>query len=281
MKRFVTFFPIAAALMITITPGVTPAFADPSRADLAASPTGPVTLQTKTGTAGTYLTDGLGNSLYLFQADTPRTSTCSGSCATVWPPLTASGGSTSITAGTGVTMSLISTITRSDGSTQVTYNGWPLYYYSGDTSASNTNGQGITSFGALWYLVNPTGTALTSAPGTTGSAGTPTAGTPSSGYPTGTAGYNSTSGCTIDYDMNGNPYSTCAGTTGCVVYYDINGNPFTACAGNSGCMTYTDTSGNVFYQNCSAGTLPPGYLPGYMPDYNYHPGHNPPHSGHP
>jgi predicted lipoprotein with Yx(FWY)xxD motif len=64
-------------------------------------------------------------------------------------------------AGEGVDSTLLGTITREDGSTQVTYNGWPLYFYHEDTAAGDTNGQGLEEFGGLWYLVSPTGEAVT------------------------------------------------------------------------------------------------------------------------
>jgi predicted lipoprotein with Yx(FWY)xxD motif len=64
-------------------------------------------------------------------------------------------------AGDGVDATLLGTITRDDGTTQVTYNGWPLYFFHEDTAAGDTNGQGIDEFGGLWYLVLPTGEAIT------------------------------------------------------------------------------------------------------------------------
>ena len=127
------------------------------------TPVSAITVQMNTSpTLGAYLTDSAGKSLYLFAADSMNMSTCSGACATVWPPLTVPSGQVAA-AGTGVTGSLLSTITRADGTTQVTYNGLPLYYYSGDTSTGNTNGEGISSFGALWFLVTPAGASVTPA----------------------------------------------------------------------------------------------------------------------
>jgi predicted lipoprotein with Yx(FWY)xxD motif len=101
------------------------------------------------GTYGTYLTDAQGNSLYMFTKDTKSTSTCTGKCAKVWPPLTVTG---KPTAGKGVAGSLLGTIKRSDGSMQVTYNGIPLYTYSKDQKPGDTNGEGV---GKMWYLVSP------------------------------------------------------------------------------------------------------------------------------
>lgn len=112
-------------------------------------------------THGPILVDGEGMSLYLFMADTQNSgvSTCGDDdgCATEWPPLLSEGDPV---AGDGVDSALLSTITREDGSVQVTYNGWPLYFFAGDTAAGDTNGQGIDEFGGLWYLVNPAGEAI-------------------------------------------------------------------------------------------------------------------------
>jgi predicted lipoprotein with Yx(FWY)xxD motif len=118
---------------------------------------GPAVVMTKTGSAGTYLTDGSGKSLYLFAADTGGKSVCNGACAAAWPPLITSG---KPTAGTGATASMLTTITRTDGKTQVVYAGHPLYYYVADTAAGQTTGQGLNQFGGLWWLVSPAGAAI-------------------------------------------------------------------------------------------------------------------------
>jgi hypothetical protein len=86
-------------------------------------------------------------------------STCSGACATAWPPLIAKAAPT---AGTGATASDLATISRSDGSKQVTYDGHPLYYFAGDSGAGQTNGEGVNGFGAPWYLLAPSGQQVTS-----------------------------------------------------------------------------------------------------------------------
>ena len=110
---------------------------------------------------GKILVDSQGKTLYLFQQDTGTKSTCSGGCATAWPPLRASG---KPTAGGGATASMIGTTPRSDGKPQVTYNGHPLYYYQGDSNPGDTNGQGVNAFGAPWYVLSPSGNAITTAP---------------------------------------------------------------------------------------------------------------------
>jgi predicted lipoprotein with Yx(FWY)xxD motif len=103
---------------------------------------------------GTILVDEDGKALYYFLKDKTSTSTCNGSCANVWPPVTTSGAPI---AGTGTQAALLGTTKRSDGSTQVTYDGHPLYYYVADTSGGDAKGQDLSSFGAKWYVVAPDG----------------------------------------------------------------------------------------------------------------------------
>jgi predicted lipoprotein with Yx(FWY)xxD motif len=107
---------------------------------------------------GTYLVDSKGMSLYLFKKDTQKKSKCSGTCAQAWPPLTING---KPKAGSGLKASKLSTSKRSNGAKQVTFNGHPLYHFSGDSHAGDTNGQGSKAFGARWYLVSPSGKAIT------------------------------------------------------------------------------------------------------------------------
>jgi predicted lipoprotein with Yx(FWY)xxD motif len=106
------------------------------------------------GTYGSALVDDQGRSLYLFTNDTQNSgiSSCSGDCLVEWPPLLSQGGAP--LAGTGVDASLLGTITRDDGTLQVTYNGWPLYYYADDTVAGDALGQGVND---IWFLVSPAG----------------------------------------------------------------------------------------------------------------------------
>ena len=118
-----------------------------------------VTVATRSGSHGTYLADGGGKTLYLFEADKNGTSTCTGECAKFWPPLTSS---STASAGSGVTQSMLGTTKRSDGTTQITYANHPLYYFAEDKSAGDTKGQGLNLSGGLWYLVSPQGTAITS-----------------------------------------------------------------------------------------------------------------------
>jgi predicted lipoprotein with Yx(FWY)xxD motif len=115
-------------------------------------------ITTKTGSAGTFLTDGSGRAVYLFVKDPSGKSTCDGACAGAWPPVTTAG---TPTASGGAVSSDLGTLTRSDGTKQVTYDGHALYYYVGDSSAGMTAGQGLDGFGAKWWLVAPSGASLT------------------------------------------------------------------------------------------------------------------------
>ena len=103
---------------------------------------------------GDYLTGIDGMTLYVLIKDGANSSTCDGSCATTWPPYTLEAGE-EITAGEGVS-GTIATFVRADGTTQVSYNGQPLYYYSGDDVAGDTKGEGI---GGVWFVAPATGKA--------------------------------------------------------------------------------------------------------------------------
>lgn len=121
-----------------------------------ASPGGGGALTVGTGSAsgaGTVLVDSRGFTLYHLTTEVNGKIVCTGSCATTWPPLLLPNGTTSATAGSGVT-GMLGTITRPDGGTQVTYNGMPLYAYSGDSAAGQANGQGIQG---TWFAVTPSG----------------------------------------------------------------------------------------------------------------------------
>jgi predicted lipoprotein with Yx(FWY)xxD motif len=100
---------------------------------------------------GTILVDGKGMTLYLFEKDKGGKSACDGACASAWPPVLTTG---KAMPGSGVMASLLGTTTRSDGTTQVTYNKWPLYYYVADKAPGDTTGQDIDTFGAEWYVLD-------------------------------------------------------------------------------------------------------------------------------
>jgi predicted lipoprotein with Yx(FWY)xxD motif len=95
--------------------------------------------------------------VYLFAADTGTTSTCSGGCAQVWPPVTTTG---SPKAEGGAVPGDLGTTTRPEGTKQLTYKGHPLYYYVTDRQAGETTGQAVNSFGAPWYVLSPQGSEI-------------------------------------------------------------------------------------------------------------------------
>jgi predicted lipoprotein with Yx(FWY)xxD motif len=137
------------------------------------------TLGVATTGLGRTLVDAQGRTLYLFKKDSGTTSACTGACASAWPPVRANG---KPTAGTGATASLLGTTARSDGAPQVTYNGHPLYLFVMDKKPGDTNGQGVTAFGAAWFALSApgnqvSGSASKSGGGTSSSSG----GTSSSG----------------------------------------------------------------------------------------------------
>ena len=103
----------------------------------------------KTATIGgaTVLTNAKGFTLYSFAPDTPTSSKCYGSCAVYWPPVT---GTTA--AGQGLP-GKVTTITRTGGSHQLTYNGHPLYTYIGDTAPGQARGNNLNLNGGLWHEV--------------------------------------------------------------------------------------------------------------------------------
>ena len=117
----------------------------------------------KTATIGgvTVLTNGKGFTLYSFAPDTATKSACSGACATAWPPQTAP----------ATVTSPYTSIKRADGTTQLVFNGHPLYTYVGDTSPGTASGNGVSAFGGLWHEVPASGAAAPASSSTPGSGG--------------------------------------------------------------------------------------------------------------
>lgn len=101
--------------------------------------------------AGQILVDSEGVTLYMFDPDEMGESTCYDDCEALWPPLAVT---SDPVAGDGVDESLLGTVERDDGSTQVTYGDWPLYYYAEDTAAGEVNGQ---AFQEVWWVMDPQG----------------------------------------------------------------------------------------------------------------------------
>jgi predicted lipoprotein with Yx(FWY)xxD motif len=116
------------------------------------------TVKTASTNDGTVLVDQHGKSLYMFGKDSHGKSSCSGACAQNWPPLLTT---SDPKAGSGVSAAKLSTVKRSDGKTQVTYHGHPLYGFIADQAAGDVNGQGINAFGGLWSLLMGSGAKVT------------------------------------------------------------------------------------------------------------------------
>ena len=116
-----------------------------------AAPSAGQALKTAEAGGATVIADSKGFTLYWFVPDTPAKSNCTGTCAQYWPPVTGRP-----TAGPGVTGTL-GTITRSDGSTQATYDGHPLYTYIGDSAPGQANGNNLNLNGGLWHEVTVSG----------------------------------------------------------------------------------------------------------------------------
>jgi predicted lipoprotein with Yx(FWY)xxD motif len=113
----------------------------------------PVVVTTKHVKLGTILGAGpKRRTVYLFEADKGTTSSCTGACASAWPPVTGKP-----QAAGGALASALGTITRADGTTQVTYKGHPLYFFTKDGDQSDAYGQATKAFGADWYVLAPSG----------------------------------------------------------------------------------------------------------------------------
>ncbi|HEX9560481.1 MAG TPA: hypothetical protein VGA76_04545 [Candidatus Dormibacteraeota bacterium] len=118
---------------------------------------GMATVVVANSSRGQILVDSSGRTLYLFEADRAAASSCYDACIGVWPAVVTTG---QPVAGPRVNASLLSTTKRKDGTLEVVYNGHPLYYFSGDKKSGDVTGQGLSSFGAAWYVVSPGGTKI-------------------------------------------------------------------------------------------------------------------------
>lgn len=119
----------------------------------ASSEGAPITVGTASG-VGKVLVDSNGLTLYYFEKDQNGESACYGPCAKGWPPLTTEG---KPQAGEGAMASKLGTTERKDGTTQVTYAGWPLYTFVEDKKPGEDNGTDSKAFGASWYPLHPNG----------------------------------------------------------------------------------------------------------------------------
>lgn len=159
----------AAALVLTACGGSssTATNAPPSSSPAAVVATGAL-LSTGSSSAGTILMDGRGHAVYMFSADTPGHSACTGACLTTWPlvpaPATLPSSLPGVTAKLGV-------LNRPDGSKQLMVDGHPVYTYAADTVPGAVNGQGANLSGGLWWVIAPDGSVVKT---TAGSSPSPT-----------------------------------------------------------------------------------------------------------
>jgi predicted lipoprotein with Yx(FWY)xxD motif len=161
MRGKVVAFGIAAAALLAACGGSSnssTAAASPSPSPAASGEKIAVATNAK---LGQMLVDDKGMAVYLFVADSGTSSTCYTTCATIWPPVLTTGAPQ---VGAGAQASLLGTTTRTDGKVEVTYAGHPLYYFVQDKAAGDATGQGINGFGGLWWVLSPSGTAITTKP---------------------------------------------------------------------------------------------------------------------
>ena len=141
------------------------------------SPSAAVTISAKSVPGfGTVLVNGQGRTLYMLTSEKGGKITCTddNGCTKVWPDTELPKGVTAATAGSGIQASLLGTVKDASGSLYVTYHGWPLYTFSGDSGPGAVKGQGITNFGGTWYVLGTSGNPVTgsqSQSGTSPSAG--------------------------------------------------------------------------------------------------------------
>jgi predicted lipoprotein with Yx(FWY)xxD motif len=136
--------------------GGSPSASSPS--STSSSPTAAPAVKVSTTALGDVLTDPSGRTLYMFDPDKQSASTCYDKCAQAWPPLAAEG---TPGAGEGADASLLGTTDRKDGTKQVTYGKWPLYYFAPDTKAGDVRGQAV---GGVWWVVSADGKVVRDVP---------------------------------------------------------------------------------------------------------------------
>jgi predicted lipoprotein with Yx(FWY)xxD motif len=133
----------------------------------------PKALQLRSTNLGRVLVDSHKRTLYMLTADGRNSSTCSGACASNWPPAAAPAKPKVATA---LKQSKLKVIKRSDGKRQLAYAGHPLYRFVGDSKPGDVKGEGVNAFGGMWYVLGKSGSAIT------GAQAAPPAPAPSPGY---------------------------------------------------------------------------------------------------
>ena len=169
---------LAAAVVVVAGCGSNSAPTDPGASSPAATATtqanaagSSVVIKTVSTSKGTVLATDAGLTLYWFAKDSSTQSNCNGSCATYWPPVL---GTPTAAAGTSLPHGF-GTIKRADGQTQATYDGHPLYTYTGDTAAGQINGNGLNASGGFWWAATPSGADLRTSAAPTPSSSSSTA----------------------------------------------------------------------------------------------------------
>ncbi|MDP9250001.1 MAG: hypothetical protein M3O78_01350 [Chloroflexota bacterium] len=157
-----SFLAATAALVFVVAACTNGGAGSPSASSGSGAGAGAVTLTVAHTSAGDALAGAGGKTLYTNTKEKGGTIACTATCVSTWPPLTGTA-----SAGSGVSGTL-ATITRPDGSVQVTYNGSPLYYYAADSAAGQSTGQGV---GGIWYIASPTGAGASSSAAPAASSG--------------------------------------------------------------------------------------------------------------
>lgn len=137
----------SAAAPATAAPSVAVSEAPPASAPVAET----ATIALADSALGSIIVDAAGKTLYAFTNDVDGASTCYDDCATAWPPLIAGD---DVSPGDGLDATKLTTVDRTDGTKQVKYGDWPLYYFAADAAAGDTNGQGV---GTKWFVVDAAG----------------------------------------------------------------------------------------------------------------------------
>ena len=159
----------------------------PSAASNAGASTSSVTISAKSVSGlGNVLVNQKGQTLYMLTSEKGSKITCmaSSGCLHVWPETDLPSGTTAAKAGSGVQSSLLGTVKGAEGKMEVTYNGWPLYTFIGDSSAGQAKGQALTNFGGTWYVLNTAGNPVTTkaSAASSGGSSSPSSGSGGGGY---------------------------------------------------------------------------------------------------
>jgi len=145
---------LAVAMLAACSSGAAGGYGAAAPAGSGAPATASGALRAASTSAGTVLVDPAGKTLYVFAADSQGHSACTGGCAQYWPPEAA--GSLAGTHPSGVTATL-GTLTRADGTAQLTVNGLPVYTYAADSAPGQAKGQGVNASGGLWWVLTSSG----------------------------------------------------------------------------------------------------------------------------